>query len=143
VGWSLEQPALAMAVRQSAKINRLYLKPMVALDAMGQVERGMLIMEVVARSERVSVAVALLALGTRLFNGDCAAAPEGCSVLPTHHFPAPKPDTSVDLAQSAPKIGLWPAPYRIRWQPGIRLGRPENSAWMGRPENGACPKNSA
>jgi len=79
VGSSLEQPALVRAARQSPNIKPLYLKPMVAiLGATDVAQVGAVVVIIAVQSERVLFqspgANALLARGTRLFNGDCVAA---------------------------------------------------------------------
>ena len=65
------------AVRQSAKVNPMYLQAMVVLFAAdigqaGGVMVGAVVIHMVCSSR--SEVSALLALGTPLFNGDCVAA---------------------------------------------------------------------
>jgi hypothetical protein len=89
VGSSLAQPALATAARQSTKINRRYLELLVVIlgvTDVAQVGRVLLIMDMLLNLNKFWSALtptltcarktgALLALATRLFNGDCVAGP--------------------------------------------------------------------
>jgi hypothetical protein len=89
VGSPLAQPAVVTAARQSAKINLTYLQSMVVVlgaTDVAQVGIVLLIMAMLLNlSELVGIESdpqcsetgALLALDTRLFNGDCVADPRG------------------------------------------------------------------